>query len=114
MRRLPETPRAPVEPCAHDLSTYADVEHDDTYRAVGFPLVTGVIAGACRHLMQARKAVMGAHWSLAGAEAVLRLRLLWSRGAFETYWPFHVQHAVQRYHAARDARGNVPTPTAPV
>jgi len=28
-RRLTETQRAPVEQCAHDLSTDADVLHDD-------------------------------------------------------------------------------------
>jgi hypothetical protein len=88
--------------------------HDDAYLAAGFPIATGVIAGACRHLVQERMAVTGTRWSLAGAEAVRHLRSLWSSGDVAAYWPFYLQPALQRHHAARDARGNVPTPTSPV
>ena len=45
----------------------------DTYLAKGFPIATGVIEGACRYLVKDRMEVTGARWSLAGAEAVLRL-----------------------------------------
>jgi hypothetical protein len=113
-RRLTETQRAPGEQCAHDLRTYADFVHYDASLAAGFPLATGVSEGACRHLVQDRMAVTGARWSLAGAEAVLRLRSLWSRGDFEAYWPFQLEQACTRHHAAHYAKGNVPTPTSPV
>jgi hypothetical protein len=103
-RRLTETQRAPVEQCAHY----------DAYLAAGFPIATGVIEGACRHLVKDRMEVMGARWSLAGAEAVLRLRSLWSSGDLEAYWPFHLEQELKRHHAAHYARGNVPTPISPV
>ena len=54
--------------------------------------------------------VTGARWSLAGAEAVLRLRALRSSGDFDEYWRFHEGHEYERNHAARYADGN-PVPT---
>ena len=104
----------PGEPCAPYLSTSADFLPSDTYGVAGFPLVTGVLEGACRHWVKARMEVTGARWSLAGAEAVRRLRALWSRGDFEAYWPCHLEQECQRHHAARYANPNVPTLTSPV
>ena len=40
----------------------------------GLPIASGVIEGACRHLVNHRMNLTGARWSLQGAEAVLRLR----------------------------------------
>ena len=54
--------------------------------ANGWPIATGVIEGACRHIVADRFDVTGARWGLAGAEAILKLRALRSNGDFETYW----------------------------
>jgi hypothetical protein len=40
------------------------------------PIATGVIEGACRHLVQDRMGITGARWGLAVAEAVLKLRAI--------------------------------------
>ncbi len=77
------------------------------YLASGFPIATGVIEGACRHLVSDRMDLTGARWSLTGAEAVLRLRALRSSGDFEQYWRFHEQREHQRNHASRYSDGNV-------
>lgn len=57
----------------------------------GFPIATGVIEGACRHLINDRLDITGARWSLKGAEAVLKLRSIKSSGDFDDYWDFHKQ-----------------------
>jgi len=57
----------------------------------GFPIATGVIEGACRHLINDRLDITGARWSLNGAEALLKLRSLKSSGDFDDYWGFHKQ-----------------------
>ncbi len=49
----------------------------------------------------------GSRWSLAGAEAVLRLRALRSSGDFDEYWRFHEQREYERNHASRYADGKV-------
>ncbi len=40
--------------------------------AAGYPIATGVIEGACRHLVRDRMELTGARWRLVGAEAVLK------------------------------------------
>ena len=45
----------------------------------------------------------GARWSLAGAEAVLRLRSLRASDDFDNYWTFHERHEFLRNHASRYA-----------
>lgn len=67
----------------------------------------GVIEGACRHLVKDRMDVTGARWSLAGAEAVVRLRALRASGDFDEYWQFHEQREYERNHAQRHDGGKV-------
>ena len=45
-----------------------------TALANGWPIATGVIEGACRHLVKDRMDITGARWGLPGAEAILTLR----------------------------------------
>ncbi len=68
---------------------------------MGWPIATGVIEGACRHLVKDRLAITGARWSLPAAEAVLLLRALITNGDLDTYWKFHVQQEHQRTHTSR-------------
>lgn len=42
--------------------------------------------------------VTGARWSLAGAEAIVKLRSLRSSGDFENYWQFHEDQEYIRNH----------------
>jgi hypothetical protein len=71
----------------------------DQYLAAGSPIGTGVIEGACRYLVKDRMERTGARWSLDGAEAVLRLRALWTHGDFAPYWVFHLRREYERHHA---------------
>jgi hypothetical protein len=43
----------------------------------------------------------GARWSLAGAEAVLKLRALLANGDLDRYWAFHLRQEHQRNHQNR-------------
>lgn len=83
------------------------------YLAAGLPIATGVIEGACRHLVKDRMDLTGARWSLAGAEAVLRLRALRSSGDFDEYWTFHEAQEHQRNHAALYTPPKVPATRTP-
>jgi hypothetical protein len=64
----------------------------------GWPIATGVIEGACRHLIQDRMDITGARWGLTGAEATLTLRTVISNGDFDTYWSFHLTQEQYRVH----------------
>ena len=72
-----------------------------TALANGWPIATGVIEGACRHLVKDRMDITGARWGLPGAEAVLLLRAVISNGDFDTYWAWHLTQELQRNHLTR-------------
>ncbi|HET8646470.1 MAG TPA: ISKra4 family transposase [Vicinamibacteria bacterium] len=74
----------------------------------GWPIATGVIKGACRHLVKDRMDLTGARWGLCGAEAILKLRALHSNGDFEAYWAYHLAQEKRRTHQARYANGAIP------
>ena len=46
----------------------------DEYLRAGYPITTGVIEGACRHLVKDRLERSGMRWTLAGAAAMLNIR----------------------------------------
>lgn len=62
----------------------------------GWPIATGVIEGACRHLVKDRMDLTGARWGLDGAEAILKLRALRSNDDFDDYWTYHLARERQR------------------
>ena len=72
-----------------------------TALAKGWQIATGVIEGACRHLVQDRMDITGARWGLPGAETVLKLRALTRNGDFDSYWDWHLQQELQRNHLSR-------------
>ena len=72
-----------------------------TALAGGWPIATGIIEGACRHLVKDRMDITGARWGLPGAQAVLTLRALVSNGDFDPYWRYHLDQEHDRVHHAR-------------
>ena len=90
--------RGPVDKCAGYLLKNKNYLQYHRYLQDGLPIATGVIEGACRHLIKDRMDVTGARWSLQGAEAVLKLRSLRSSGDFEDYWKFHEEQEYERNH----------------
>jgi len=95
----PET-RAPVDQCADYLLKNKGRFDYATARANGWPIATGIIEGACRHVVKDRMDLTGARWSLEGAEAVLRLRSLRAGGDFEDYMAFHYRKERQRNYVS--------------
>jgi len=73
----------------------------DEYLSAGYPIASGVIEGACRHLINDRMSITGARWGLKTAEAILKLRSLRSSGDLKGYWAFHKQQEWERNHAAQ-------------
>ena len=81
-----------------DLTSKQELLRYDQALAAGWPIATGVIEGACRHLIGDRLDITGARWGLAGAEAILTLRAVISNGDFEEYWRFHLAREHQRHY----------------
>ena len=72
--------------------------HYQHYLTQGWPIGTGVIEGACRHLVKDRFEQSGMHWSRAGADAMLRLRAVALNDDWADFQYFRRQLAhVSRY-----------------
>jgi hypothetical protein len=69
--------------------------------ASGWPIATGVIEGACRHLVADRMGITGARWGLPGAQAMLWLRAIHASGDLDAYWDYHIRQEHQRNHLSR-------------
>ncbi|MCP4209042.1 MAG: ISKra4 family transposase, partial [Shimia sp.] len=85
LRGLSDEEREAVDSCANYLLKYQDMLKYDEYLAAGLPIATGVIEGACRHLVNDRMDITGARWGLQRAEAILKLRSLKSSGDSKAY-----------------------------
>jgi len=82
--------RAGADTCARYLSSKQEFLRYDQALEAGWPIATGVIEGACRHLIGDRLDITGARWGLEGAEAILTLRAVISNGDFDEYWRYHL------------------------
>lgn len=98
---LPDDKLATVEKTCTYLENKRPWLRYDAALERGWPIATGIIEGACRHLVKDRLDITGARWSLAGAEAVLKLRALMANGDFEAYFAWHLRREHQRIHQAR-------------
>lgn len=72
----------------------------DQYLARGWPIGTGVVEGACGHLVKDRMERGGMRWTVEGAQAVLDLRAVRLNGDWDAYWNFHRRHEHQRLYAS--------------
>ncbi len=107
-RKMTAKKREPVDKCATYLLNKSPYLRYDCYLSEGVPIGTGVIEGACRHLVKDRMEITGAKWTLQGAEAVLRLRALRSSKDFDEYWKFHEECEYKRNHQDLYENGIVP------
>jgi hypothetical protein len=93
--------RAGADEAARYLDNKKDYLDYATALAKGWPIATGIIEGACRHIVKDRMDITGARWGLEGAEAILKLRAVIASGDFEDYWRFHLRREHERIHHAR-------------
>ncbi len=100
--------RANADTCAKYLTNKAAHLDYPTALESGWPIATGVIEGACRHLVKDRMDITGARWGLHGAEAILKLRAVRSNGDLNAYWAYHLNQERHRVHETRYANDIIP------
>jgi len=72
--------------------------HYAVYLAHGWPIGTGVVEGACGHVVKDRMEQAGMRWTKAGAQAMLDLRAVRLNGDWDAYWQFHRQKEHERLY----------------
>lgn len=76
----------------------------DEYLRDGFPIATGVIEGACRHLVKDRMERSGMRWTLAGAKAMLNVRAIHQTAYLKD---FHKTRIKQEQNTAHPNRAGI-------
>jgi len=109
--KLNPAQRKPADDAANYLTNKAPYLNYPTALRNGWPIATGIIEGACRHLIKDRMDITGARWGLAGAEAILKLRALKANGDFDTYWRYHLDQERHHIHEARYRDHAIPQAT---
>lgn len=100
--------RENADKCATYLTNKKTFMDYPTALKKGWPIATGIIEGACRHLVKDRMDLTGARWGLPGAEAILKLRALHSNGDFDAYWRYHLDQEQQRIHSSLYVNNLIP------
>jgi hypothetical protein len=73
----------------------------DEYLQAGYPIASGVIEGACRHVVKDRLERTGMTWVREGAQAMLELRCIYLTGEWESYVAYRVKRETQRLYPYR-------------
>lgn len=84
-QKLSKEKRAAVESACGYFAAHAHRMKYDEYLAAGLPIATGVIEGACRHVVKDRLERSGMRWSTSGAQAMLHLRCLKASDAWDDF-----------------------------
>jgi hypothetical protein len=103
-KQLDQGERKPVDKAANHIENNHERLRYDQVLAQGLPISTGLIEGACRHLVTDRMDITGARWGLDRAEAILQLHSLKISGDLESYLAFHF---------AKEQKRNYPAPPVP-
>ncbi len=72
--------------------------HYDEYLREGYPIATGVIEGACRHLVKDRMERSGMRWTLEGAQAMLNVRSTIASSYWNEFNQFRMAAEQKRLH----------------
>jgi hypothetical protein len=73
----------------------------DEYLRAGYPIASGVIEGACRHLIKDRMERAGMHWTLAGAQAMLDVRSVWICEQWSAFQTQYIEREIKRLYPHR-------------
>ena len=94
-RQLRGEPRKQLQGICNYLANHAARMRYDEYLSAGYPIASGVIEGACRHLVKDRMERSGMRWTLEGARGMLNVR-----AAFQSaYWNQFQHHRIQTEQA---------------
>jgi hypothetical protein len=113
LRQLAQTPgtKPAQQEQLHKTANYfernLEYMHYDDYLRQGWPIASGVIEGACRHLVKDRCERTGMRWTQTGAETLLQLRAVAVNDDWDDY---HAYRREQRHLRLYDSPLPQPQP----
>jgi hypothetical protein len=92
--------RALTEVCGYLEENLPRMRYDE-YLAAGYPIASGAVEGACRHLVKDRLERAGMHWTIPGAQAMLDVRSMYVSGHWEEYQAYRIERETERLYPER-------------
>lgn len=96
--KLPASQHKQIRQCTEFMESNLHRMRYNEYLAAGYPIATGVIEGACRHLVRDRMERSGMRWKVPGAQAMLHLRAIWTNGDWEAFQSYRIQSERKRLY----------------
>ena len=84
-RGLSKKRREKVEQYLNYFAQRCEQMKYDQYLAASYPIGSGVVEGACRHLVKDRMEQSGMRWRIVGAQAVLSLRAIYLNDDWDAF-----------------------------
>jgi len=101
-RQLRGKPRTTIATVCGYFSKHLEHMRYDAYLRAGYPIASGVIEGACCHLVKDRMERSGMRWRLSGAQAMLNVRAI-HQSDYRTDFHTHRRQAeLATLHPLRD------------
>lgn len=100
--KLSKGKRAKLNAAITYLENNRDFMKYDTYLSAGYPIGSGVVEGACRHVVKDRMEQTGMHWCIPGAQSILHLRALYLNGDWESFQQYRIAQQCQRLYPYKD------------
>lgn len=73
--------------------------------AAGYPIGTGSVEGACRHLVEDRMDRAGMKWKESGAQAILDIRCVLENGEMDEFTKFRIKREHERLYGRKLSEG---------
>ena len=84
-----QSKRDRLEKIIHYLERNRHRMRYDEYLALGYPIGTGAVEGACKNLVKERMEGTGMRWTVLGAEAILQLRSVYLSQYWSDFWDYY-------------------------
>lgn len=72
--------------------------HYDEYLAKGYPIGSGIVEGACGHVVKDRMEGTGMRWRIPSAQSMLDLRCVYLNDAWKAFQGYRVEHRVRNMY----------------
>jgi hypothetical protein len=76
--------------------------HYDEYLAKGYPIGSGVVEGACRHLVKDRMEGTGMRWRVGGAQSMLDLRAVFLNDDWDSFQQYRIETNCRKLYPYRE------------
>jgi len=86
--------------CAYLEANLERMRYDE-YLREGYPIASGAVEGACRHLVKDRMERAGMHWTVAGAQAMLDVRSIYVSNLWDEYQEYRIECETERLYPHR-------------